>query len=337
MNLSAFGGLPLRSFETCWKAPSNIAFVKYWGKKGHQLPANPSLSLTLSECTTTTKLKLSEGEALSVSLLLDGKEMPGFAQKVQTYLQGLSKDLPWLLQSHFHIETSNTFPHGTGIASSASGMAAIALCLADYLFQGQRDSDFYQTASNLARLASGSACRSLYGGFASWGEVSDEYASPLEVHPELRELCDDVLVISSAEKSVSSRAGHERMQEHPFASARFEQAKKNYQQSKAALQSGDIHEVGRILETEALTLHAMMMTSPQGFTLFRPNSLVAMEKVRLFRQETKLPLYYTLDAGPNIHLIYPENSEIKKFIQSELSPLGEKLIADRAGEGPVLC
>lgn len=335
--LSPFRELKPKSFSTQWQAPSNIAFVKYWGKKGHQLPANPSLSMTLEFCTTTTKLGIESSDSLSVSLHLEGQLNDAFGVKVKKYLAGLSADLPWLNSCSFTIHTSNTFPHGTGIASSASGMAAIALGLTDFIYQGNQSQGFYQTASYLARLASGSACRSLYGEFTTWGDVSDEYASPITVHPELKLLHDDVLVISSEEKKVSSRAGHERMQEHPFASARFEQAKQNYETCQRAMETGDMSELGRILETEALSLHAMMMTSPDAFTLFRPNSLIAMEKVRAFRKETQLPLYFTLDAGPNLHLIYPPNMKITNFIREELRPLGEVLIEDKTGKGPQRC
>ena len=243
---------------------------------------------------------------------------------------------------NIHVETKNTFPHGTGIASSASGMSAFALGLTDYIFssaQLPQDEKFFQVASYLSRLASGSACRSIYGGFASWGDISNEYASPFEVHPDLAHLQDTVLVVSAEEKIVSSRAGHDRMSGHGFAAARYVEAKKNYERLTSAMKSGDFNEVGLILENEALQLHAMMMTSPHSFTLLRPNTLAAIEAVRAFRAETKLPLYFTLDAGPNLHLIYPEENKnkISTFIGTELKPLSVSIIDDQRGEGPVKC
>lgn len=335
------------AFETVWQAPANIAFVKYWGKKGHQLPANPSLSMTLNECTTTTRTRFNPAAELSVALKFEGKADSKFASKIRDYLETLQNELPWLLNVAVEIETSNTFPHGAGIASSASGLAAFALTLADYLQHLHPDGNeslFYKRASYLARLASGSACRSVYGGFTTWGEcglpeASDKYATAISVHAELMHLHDSVLVIDSKEKSVSSRAGHGRMQEHFFAEARFKQARYHFDRCVKAMQSGDLEEVGKILEAEALSLHAMMLTSPEPFTLFRSKSISAMEAIWDFRRETKLPLYFTLDAGPNLHLIYPDSykHKIQTFISHELAPLCEKIIEDRVGEGPLKC
>lgn len=334
-------------FECSWQSPANIAFVKYWGKKGHQLPANPSLSMALSECTTTTKTSFSPAESLSVSLKFEGKKDEKFGLKIQRYLESLQKDLPFIAKLNVEIETSNTFPHGAGIASSASGLSAFALTLAEYLKHLSPEGDealFLKRASFLSRLASGSACRSVYGGYSSWGEAeiadtTDLYATPLKVHPELTFLNDTVLVVSGQEKNISSTAGHGRMNEHFFAEARFNQAKHNFTTCVAAMRTGDIETMGKILEAEALALHAMMLTSPEYYTLLKPNSLAAIEAVWDFRKQTKIPLYFTLDAGPNLHLIYPDayKNKIHTFISHELAPLTEKIIYDKTGEGPKKC
>jgi len=328
------------TFETSWRSPSNIAFVKYWGKKGHQIPANPSLSMTLKECVTETFVSFTLSDSLKVELFLDNVKEDKFAEKIKKYIESL--DYSFLKNVSYTIKTKNTFPHGTGIASSASGLSAFALCLNDYLYhlRGEKqDEKFFESASNLARLASGSACRSVYGGFTTWGDQSDYYASPFDVHPELAHLKDSVLVISGEEKKVSSTAGHGRMGEHAFAEARYVQAKENFKKMAGALKTGEIEEMGRILESEALTLHAMMMTSPEAYTLLKPNTLAAIDMIWSFRRETKLPLYFTLDAGPNLHLIYPDSAQhkIKTFISHELSPFTEKVIEDERGEGPQKC
>ena len=347
MNLSSYAKLSPKEFEASWRSPSNIAFVKYWGKKGHQIPANPSLSMTLKECYTETKTRFSPSSDLSVELFLEGKKEEKFGRKIQTYLASLENELPWIKNLSVRIDTKNTFPHGTGIASSASGLSAFALTLTDYLYSlksEMRDEEFLKKASYLARLASGSACRSVYGGYTSWGESdlpgsSDLYATPFDVHPDFDHLKDSVLVISGTEKNVSSTAGHGRMIEHAFREARYTQAKTNFKTMAGALKSGDFEEMGRILESEALSLHSMMMTSPEAYILLKPHSLAAIEMVWAFRRETKLPLYFTLDAGPNLHLIYPEalQHKIKTFISHELSPLAEKVIEDERGDGPVKC
>ena len=334
-------------FESAWEAPSNIAFVKYWGKKGHQIPANPSLSMALKECRTKTKTLFSPSNELQVNLTLEGESNSKFAQKIRNYLESLQSELPWIMNLNVSIDTSNTFPHGAGIASSASGLSAFALTFADYLKALNPNDDhslFMKRASHLARLASGSACRSVFGGFSTWGVsdlpgATDLYASPLEVHPELSYLQDTVLVVSGAEKNISSTDGHGRMSEHFFAEARFSQAKVHFSACAQALKTGDIEAVGKILESEALSLHAMMLTSPSAYTLLKPNTLTAIEAIWRFRRETKLPLYFTLDAGPNLHLIYPvqDKKKIELFISHTLSPQSEKVIYDCTGDGPKPC
>lgn len=334
---------PFRDFKpvpmvSSWRSPSNIALVKYWGKKGHQLPANPSLSMTLKECVTETKVTFSPAAKLDVTVSFEGRNNEKFAAKIIKFLTALKSDLPWTQGLHLSIETKNTFPHGTGIASSASGMSALALCLTDYMQPGM-DEDFLKRASFLARLASGSACRSVYGGFTTWGDESDYFASPVDVHKELAHLHDTIVVVSSAEKSVSSTTGHDRMTEHAFREARYAQAKNNFSRMRDALKAGDMLEVGKLTENEAFSLHAMMMTAPDSFTLLRPQTLSAIELVRDFRRESGLPVYFTLDAGPNLHLIYPDEGshKIETFIEHELRPLSEKIIKDQRGEGPVPC
>lgn len=337
--LAPFKDLVPSPFDATWRSPSNIAFVKYWGKKGHQIPANPSLSMTLKECYTETKVNFTPSDSLAVELYLDGVKEDKFSLKIEKYLQSLG-ELPWLNRVNVKIHTKNTFPHGTGIASSASGNSAFALCLTDYLFHlsGEKN-NFYPTASYLSRLASGSACRSVYGNFVSWGDKSDFVADPVDFHPDFLHLKDSVLVVSGEEKKISSTSGHGLMVEHHFAESRYVQAKKNYASLSSSLKSGDLEHLGKILESEALSLHAMMLTSPNPYTLLRPNSLAAIEMIWSFRAETKLPLFFTLDAGPNLHLIYPEScqNKIQTFISHELSSLIQSVIHDERGEGPIRC
>jgi len=330
-------------FTSQWKAPSNIAFVKYWGKLENQIPANPSLSMTLRECHTITKTNFSPSDRLNVELFLDGKENKSFSRKVLTYLEILIPILPFLSKLNLKIETQNTFPHGTGIASSASGMAALALTLTDYLYHlasVSRSEQFFKDASYLARLGSGSACRSIYGGFATWGgHISNEYASPLAVHDNFLSLHDSILVINSEEKKVSSRSGHGLMKEHFFAEHRYAQANYNFDKCCVELKGDRFEEIGHILEAEALALHAMMMTSPSPYMLFHPNTIKAIQVIWQFRQDTQIPVFFTLDAGPNLHLIYPDSHKknVMTFINSELTHLSEMVIFDRVGDGPSLC
>jgi diphosphomevalonate decarboxylase len=339
--------LNLLPFESSWTSPSNIAFVKYWGKKSFQIPANPSLSMTLKECVTKTVTTFNPASDLTVSLKFNGIENQSFAKKIYDFLKHLQNELPWLSSLSIEVNTSNSFPHGAGIASSASGLSAFALTLTDYIYFLDKDlnrADFFKTASYLSRLASGSACRSVFGGFSSWGQhqeydSSDLFATQFEVHPDFKNLQDTILIINSSEKDVSSRHGHSLMTNHAFAEARFSQARDNFSRCFTALKSGDFDEVGNILELEALSLHAMMQTSSSPYFLMKPNTLKAIEAIWAFRRETQIPLFFTLDAGPNLHLIFTDLyfNKIQTFILHELAPLSEKIIFDQVGQGPQPC
>ena len=316
--------------EVC---PSNIALIKYWGKYENQIPANPSISYTLSQCRTITEIEFAEGENFSVKLFLSGKEEPKFAEKTAKYLAGIEKYLPWVLRGSFVIKTENTFPHSSGIASSASGFGALAKCLMalDKEISGEKSpEETLQKASLLARLGSGSACRSLYNGLVVWGATpvvsgsADEYAVPYpvsEIHPIFRNFNDWVMLIHEGQKSVSSTVGHGLMNGNPYAQVRFAEAAKNFFTLQEILKNGDMDGFIRLVEHEALTLHAMMMVSDPAFILMQTGTLETIHKVWDFRRETGLPLFFTLDAGANVHLMFPNDGRqerIKAFIETEL-------------------
>ena len=316
--------------EVC---PSNIALIKYWGKYENQIPANPSISYTLSQCRTITEMEFAEGENFSVKLFLSGKEEPKFAEKTAKYLAGIEKYLPWVLRGCFVIKTENTFPHSSGIASSASGFGALAKCLMalDKEISGEKSSEeTLQKASLLARLGSGSACRSLYNGLVVWGATpvvsgsADEYAVPYpesKIHPIFRDFNDWVMLIHEGQKSVSSTVGHGLMNGNPYAQVRFAEAAKNFFTLQEILKNGDMEGFIKLVEHEALTLHAMMMISDPAFILMQTGTLETIHKVWDFRRETGLPLFFTLDAGANVHLLFPNDGQqerIKAFIETEL-------------------
>lgn len=338
-----------------WRSPSNIAIVKYWGKHGVQLPRNPSLSLTLSAACTDTKLEYAfkdeaHGSAVDFDFLFEGEENEAFKEKIQAFLDSLIPDMPFLKQLRLSIHTGNSFPHSAGIASSASGMSALALCLCsleDALFGTLQDPEtFERKASWLARLGSGSACRSIFAHAAVWGETSlvpgssNEYAVGIgeEIHPSFKNFHDDILIVSTAEKLVSSRAGHALMEDNPFAEPRYAQARARLSSLLDAMKEGDLERFGKIAEDEALTLHALMMSSNPSYLLMHPNSLAIIDKVRAYRESSKHPVYFTLDAGPNVHLLYPGDivHEVRAFVADELAPLceNEYCIQDWVGEGP---
>ncbi|MGB7395965.1 MAG: diphosphomevalonate decarboxylase [Pricia sp.] len=377
--------------KVSYRSPSNIALVKYWGKKKGQVPANPSISFTLDVCATETtvsykkKEQKSSGSAVSsrlgkepsdassvrssktsrlspevitpssetsdipsFDLLFEGKPKEDFRPKIETFFQRIGKYLPFLKEYHLTIETSNSFPHSSGIASSASGMSALALCLMEIERNRHPDmsEDFFnKKASFLARLGSGSACRSIEGELVQWGNHADTVGSsdlygipyPYKIHPSFKNFQDTILLVDEGQKQVSSTVGHNLMQGHPFAEQRFEQARKNLTELASVFESGDLRRFIEIVESEALTLHAMMMASRPYFILMKPNTLEIIQKIRGFREESKANLCFTLDAGANVHVLYPEKDkeEVYAFIQKELLPLCQdgKHICDRSGSG----
>ena len=324
-----------------WSAPSNIALVKYWGKKDNQIPANPSVSFTLNNCKTITKLAFAKKDistALNVTsntfsfdLLFEGKPKEDFKPKIQKFLERIEIYLPFLKDYHFTIDTQNTFPHSSGIASSASGMAALAMnfmSLEKALNPEMTSEYFYQKASFLARLGSGSACRSVKGSVVVWGNHANIQGSsdlfgvefPNAIHSNFKNFQDTILLVDKGEKQVSSTVGHDLMHNHPFAERRFAQAHENLDQLISIFEKGDLDEFIKIVESEALTLHAMMMTSMPYFILMKPNTLEIINAIWKFRSETKIPVCFTLDAGANVHVLYPENVAVTvlQFIKDEL-------------------
>lgn len=333
-----------------FSSPSNIAFIKYWGKFGRQLPMNPSISMTLSNCVSkcSVEFELDSNHIGISSFEFEGVENQAFRARLEKFLVSICDIYPLANKLSLKIKSENTFPHSAGIASSASAMSAFCACLVEIeqrVVGGVENID--QRISMLSRLASGSACRSVFSHYAYWGESrlaqlksSNEYALEFhDFHDSFKEVMDSILIVSSEEKSVSSSQGHILMNGHPFKDARIEQAHENFTSIMSAMKTGDWDHFGEVLENEALTLHALMMSSYPSFILLKPNSLLIIEKVRAYRELTSDPLYFTIDAGPNIHLIYPAShaKSIKDFINTELSPICDqgRVIHDSIGPGKI--
>ncbi len=332
--------------KSAFRAPSNIALVKYWGKYGVQLPSNPSISFTLDACATETTLELTGSKGIQVAL--DGVDTPSFVPKVAQFVERAATRHPWLKDYGLNVQTHNSFPHSSGIASSASGMSALALCVVDLAQQlGHPIADPRQEASVLARLGSGSACRSVYGGLVVWGETasvpgsSQDYGVeyPHAVHEVFRSYRDVVALVDVGQKAVSSTAGHQLMEQHPFRTQRFAQAHDHLAALGPILASGDLDAFIELVELEALTLHGLMMSSSPSYILMRPNTLQIIEAIRGFRRETGTPISFTLDAGANVHILFPAEFEqtAMDFVKERVLPRCKdgRAIADRVGQGPV--
>ena len=358
MTNSDFSGSKLTSalfqpVSVSWQSPSNIALVKYWGKTGRQLPVNPSLSMTLSNAHTVTKLTALPRETegpVELDFWFGGKQNEAFGERMCRFLESITDIFPWLAQVSLKLETQNTFPHSAGIASSASAFSALALCLCsldnEFFSIILDENEFRSKASYIARLGSGSACRSVFPGFTVWGLTkalpgsSDLLAVPVpEVHHVFTTLQDTILIVNREEKPVSSSEGHNRMIGHPFAEARIKQAGINTSELLLALKTGNIAAFMRIVENEAFTLHALMMTSDNGFMLMEPETVRMISRIQQLRKESGLNICFTLDAGPNVHLLYFQDQieQVNKLIVEELLKNDKQnlRINDFYGKGPV--
>jgi diphosphomevalonate decarboxylase len=337
-----------------WKVPANIALIKYWGKRDIQIPQNPSLSIALSNSFTETQIEynLADNDSeQSLSFYFEGKKHQAFEDRIRIYFSLLEKELPFISKYNFAIHSKNSFPHSSGIASSASSMASLALCLMSIYEEVNNlklpENEFFQKGSYYARLGSGSASRSVYGGYSVWGETelliksSDLFAIPFteNIHVNFEKIRLAVMLVSSSTKEVSSSQGHALMHNHPYADARFKQANKNLKRLIEILKSRNKDEFFELVESEALSLHSMMMTSIPSYILLKPNSLQIIELIRNARKNSGLNIGFTIDAGANIHLIYFEDQKegVHQFIKDELEDYCEnKLwIDDKLGDGPV--
>jgi diphosphomevalonate decarboxylase len=340
-------------FSSTWKSPSNIALVKYWGKRKNQIPENPSISFSLSKSYSHTQVNVLQPvskEIPSYEFFFEGQRQLAFEDKISVFLKRVYEYIPAVSGLRLQIKSSNTFPHSSGIASSASAMSALSLALLDLeqLVSGKylAHQDFLKTASIMSRLGSGSAARSVYGGYTMWGkleemdESSDEYAIPVNkmVHQNFKSMYDSILIVEAGSKSVSSTMGHSLMKNNPYAPVRYKMAIDNTISLLKILKEGDFEKFIALVESEAMTLHALMMASSPWFILMQANTIKLIKKIVDFRKQNAVPLCFTLDAGPNIHLIYPEKARPKvlSFIENELLEhlSNSRWIDDKIGDGP---
>ncbi|WP_343330745.1 diphosphomevalonate decarboxylase [Polaribacter staleyi] len=334
-----------------WQTPSNIALVKYWGKSNPQIPKNASISFTLNNCHTITTIdfeKKETSEKVDFDLFFEGKQKDAFKPKIAEFFTRIQEYCPYIFDYKMTINSENSFPHSSGIASSASGLSAIAMCLMSLESALNPDlsvEKINKKASFLARLGSGSASRSIEGPMVVWGNHPEIEGSsdlfgvkfPYKVHSVFENYQDAILLVDKGEKQVSSTVGHNLMHEHPYAESRFTQANDNLSKISEILKNGDIKAFIGLVESEALTLHAMMMTSNPYFILMKPNTLEIINSIWAYRNENNSNICFTLDAGANVHVLYPENEKeaVNQFIEKELSKFCQKnqYIYDSVGVG----
>lgn len=295
-------------------AHANLAFVKYWGKQDSTLniPLNNSISMNLSAAQTTTTVVFDDSLSAD-AITVDGSAPDDrFTTRVSAHLDRLR-----LLAGVDHrakVATGNSFPTSAGFASSASGFAALTLAAASAF-----DLDLSERElSVLSRQGSGSACRSIPGGFAEWhaGTFNDDSFADQLAPAHHWDIADVAVVVTTSAKDVSSSQGHLIAPESPFWPARVERLPTRLDQVRRAILERDFATFGQEIEAEAMSMHAIMMTSAHntdsgwrsGIYYWSPGTLELLIAVQRWRADG-LPVYFTLDAGPTVHLICPITHE----------------------------
>ncbi|MEE8567072.1 MAG: diphosphomevalonate decarboxylase [Anaerolineales bacterium] len=281
-------------------ASPNIALIKYWGNRDHELrlPSNGSISLTLGGLETRTTVTFDE-TLPSERLTVDGSQPNNSALvRVSEHLDRI-RHLAGI-HTPARVESRNNFPTGVGIASSASAFAALTLA-------GTAAADLSlnpKELSRLARLGSGSACRSIFGGYVEWyvGEThADSHAEPL-APPEHWDLIDLIAVISREHKGIGSTQGHTLADTSPLQSARVTDALRRLNICRDALLHRDFPTLASVVEQDSNLMHAVMFTSIPALIYWSPTTIEVMQAVTTWRAEG-LEVCYTIDAGPNVHCL----------------------------------
>ncbi|MBN1148711.1 MAG: diphosphomevalonate decarboxylase [Anaerolineales bacterium] len=292
----------MNNFAATAIAFPNIAFIKYWGncEPGARLPANGSISMNLSGLHTRTQVSFAP-RLETDQFVLDGQNAsPPALQRVSAFLDHVRQMAGVALFAR--VVSENNFPTGAGIASSASGFAALALA-ASRAAGLELDE---QALSRLARRGSGSACRSVPGGFVEWQvDACDPDSGALSIAPpEHWNLADCIAIVSQGHKPVGSTEGHAIAHTSPIQAARVAGAPRRIELCRRAILDRDFDALANVVELDSNLMHAVMMTSTPRLLYWRPATLAVMQAVAEWRY-SGLPACYTIDAGPNVHVICP--------------------------------
>ena len=318
------------------EAAANIAFVKYWGARDLEaaVPENASISMTLDHCRARTTVERRDEEgADEVLLAAAGGELEpapaAFAEGVRRHLHRLRL---WAgVEGSFRVATRNNFPTGAGIASSAAGFAALAVAVAASLDRRPGVAEL----SLLARSSgSGSAARSVMGGYVRWPAEDAEPEGPAVelASADHWALCDLVAVVDTGSKPVSSREGHLRAPTSPHFALRQERLVERLAVVERAIRDRDLAALGPVVEQEAIDLHLIAMSSRPPIFYWCPGTLEVLEVVRRLRADG-VGAWMTMDAGPNVHVICEpaEQEAVAEALSG--SPRVISLLRDRVGDG----
>ena len=312
----------------------NIAFIKYWGNRDHALriPVNGSISMNLDGLATRTTVSFQPSLAFD-ELIINGHEVTGAGLDRVSYILDIIRGMA-NIKDRAEVMTENNFPSGAGIASSASAFAALALA-------GSKAAGLNLSEPELSRLArrgSGSASRSIPGGFVEWqmGTTDeDSYAFSI-AEPDHWKLVDCIAIVSAAHKKTGSTEGHAIASTSPLQAARVADAPRRLEVCRNAILDRDFDTFASIVELDSDMMHAVMMTSTPALHYWKPASLSVMNAVRQWRGEG-LPVCYTVDAGPNVHVICPEaEAHVVAKRLREIAGVTDALVARVGGAAKIV-
>jgi diphosphomevalonate decarboxylase len=315
------------------QARPNIAFIKYWGNRDNALriPLNGSISMNLDGLFTRTTVSFQPSLPYD-ELIINGHEIAGAGRERVSYILDLIRGMA-NIQSSAEVMTENNFPSGAGIASSASAFAALALAGSKAAGLNLNEKEL----SRLARRGSGSAARSIPSGFVEWqaGETDEDSFAFSIAERNHWKLVDCVAIVSASHKKTGSTEGHSIASTSPLQAARVADAPRRLEICRNAILNCDFDSFASIVELDSDMMHAVMMTSTPALHYWKPSSLEVMNRVRAWRADG-IPVCYTVDAGPNVHVICPESEAhtIDKRLR-EIPGVDDVLVA-RAGEGAKL-
>lgn len=304
--------------KTTAQAPANIAFIKYWGKRSDalRLPLNDSISMNLDGAMTTTTVEFSDTQQHHDDVSFIGESVS--EKEIMRIVTHLDRIRRLAKKNIFaRVITKNSFPKSTGIASSASGFAALTVAATHAL-------ELHLTEKELtviARLGSGSACRSIPDGFSWWhaGKKSgDSYAE--SIYPSTWwNLCDVLCIVSKEAKKVSTTDGMDGIKTSPYWKARIHGIPEKIQETRLAIERKDIEKLGTLIEEDAISMHNVMMTQTPPLFYWNDATMRVIRELYTLRADG-VAAYFTIDAGPNVHIICQNGDKERVYEQVKNIP-----------------
>lgn len=310
-------------------APSNIAFIKYWGRTDEdlRLPANSSISMNLSELLTRTTVEFSP-DFQSDAVTVNGKTDPVTSERVCHHLDRVRK----LAKVNFsaRVVSENSFPSSTGLSSSAAGFAALTVAAVAALDLRLTEKEL----TVLARFGSGSAARSIPDGYVEWitGKNSESSYAYSLFPPEYWDICDIVAVVSNKKKIVPTSEGQRFAESSLFFKTRLDRIVNKISRIKKYLDEKDFQRFGELVEEEALELHAIMLTSNPPLIYWLPETVQLIHGIRELRS-AGLPIFFTLNTGQDVHILCKSADARETEKQLQNRPEVKKLYVNHPAKG----